>query len=125
MKPVGIALLLVCLSSVVVGGVVLAAPEINPAWSVGALALLAAALLVTHNRPEKMSAKPPLRKRVVFQRMVRVKNISEQGRLETDVRPRGLPGLLLRIVDARGTSLPARSHGSRSSNYRSKEGPVI
>src|SRR5438876_10238032 len=98
MKPVGKALLMVCLSSVVVGGVVLAAPEISPAWSVGGLALLTAALLATHGRPSSTLVKSSVRERVVFQKMVRVKDTFDRGL--PPARSRGQHEILLRIVDA-------------------------
>jgi hypothetical protein len=100
MKPVGTAPLVVFLSSLVVGGVVLSAPEINPAWSLGALALLSAVVVVIHGRGSGLSAKRRPRKRIIFQKLVRVKDAGRQREI------------MLRIVDARESRLPDVTLGS-------------
>jgi hypothetical protein len=119
MKPIGKALLVVCLCSFVVGGVVLAAPEVSPAWTVGALALLTVALLATHGRRGTPPMELPLRERVIFEKRIRL----SAGLEEEPDRSGGKPEILLRIVNARGTrlrnTLPG-SHGKSSNGRRSR-----
>jgi hypothetical protein len=53
MKSVGITLMLLGLSSLVFAGQAVAAPEISPASSAGALALVSGAILVIRARRKK------------------------------------------------------------------------
>ena len=99
---VGMALLFVCLASLVVAGVVLAAPEVSPAWSVGSLALLTAVLVVAHCRRNDPIIEEPARERVVFQKLVRVKGTGNQ---DEPGQSHGQHEILLRIVDVRGLRL--------------------
>ncbi|MBZ5673368.1 MAG: hypothetical protein LAP61_03910 [Acidobacteriia bacterium] len=108
MKPVGTTLLVVCLASLVVGAVVLAAPEISPGWSVGALALVTAVLLVVCAPRGAKSGKAPARGRVIFEKRIR---FSPSGLPEEPRRSGGQHEILLRIVDARGSYI--RNAGSR------------
>ena len=102
-------MLLVCLSSLVVAGVVLAAPAVSPVWTVGALALLAAALLVGHGRSKAEPVDLPRRERVIFEKRIRV---NAAGLPEEPRRAGGQNELLLRIVDARGARLRTGPRGS-------------
>ena len=108
MKPVGTTLLVVCLASLVVGTVVLAAPEISPGWSVGVLALITAVLLVVCAPRGTTPAKPAARGQVVYEKRIRFtpKVFPEQPR-----RSGRQNEILLRIVDARGFYI--RKAGSR------------
>jgi hypothetical protein len=108
MKPVGTALLVVCLASLVVGAVVLAAPEISPGWSVGALALVTAVLLVVCGPRGTKLAKTPARGRVLFEKRIR---FSPDYRRDEPGRSQEKQEMLLRIVDARGSYI--RNAGSR------------
>lgn len=125
MKPVGIALLLLCLSSVVVAGVVLAAPEVSPVWSVGALALFTAALLLSHCRSGSRPAKPPVRERVVFQKTVRVNGSAKQGLQETPGKSAGRPEILVRVVDARGLRLQTAPSDSNRQTLSTRKSRTI
>jgi hypothetical protein len=123
MKPVG-ALLLVCLAGVVAGAVILAVPELSPAWSLGALALLSCALLASRGwrgrppvtQPVGQPITRPARKRVIFEKVIR----------GNDAHPEELRGsggqheMLLRIVDARGSRLGAARPGSHSQSANPK-----
>ncbi len=72
MNPVG-ALLFVCLAGLVAGGVILAVPELSPAWSLGGLALLSCALLASRRGRERqfLTQSRPIRKRVIFEKVIR------------------------------------------------------
>ena len=108
MKPVT-ALLVVCLAGLVAGGVMLAVPELSPAWSLGALALLSYALLASRDwrggQPVTQSVTRPPRKRVIFEKVMRGNAASDP---EDPRRSGGQHELLLRIVDARGSRLQDR-----------------
>ena len=116
MKPVGTTLLVVCLASLVVGGVVLAAPEISPGWSVGGLALLTAVLLVVCAPRGAKPAARPARGRVIFEKRIRFR---PNGLPEEPRRSGGQQEILLRIVDTRGSYL--RKAGSRPQPLSRKE----
>ncbi len=109
MKPVA-ALLVVCLAGLVAGGVILAVPDLSPAWSLGALALLSCALLASRGwrgrQPVTQPVKRPLRKRVIFEKVIRRNTAAHPGSA-------GQHEMLLRIVDARGSRLGAASPGSQ------------
>lgn len=116
MKPVGTVLLAVCLLSLVVAAVVLTAPEVSPVWTIGSLALAAGALLVTHGRSTIQTAQTPPRERLVFQKVVRVKDTGIRSRQDIPDKPREQHEILLRVVDARGLNLnPATSGSNRVS----------
>src|SRR5579863_5263166 len=109
MKPVA-ALLIVCLAGLVAGGVILAVPELSPAWSLGALALLSCALLASRGWRGRPPKTRPRRKRVIFEKVIRgnAAGLPEEAR-----RSGGQHEMLLRIVDARGSRLGTprpRSH---------------
>lgn len=119
MKPVG-ALLLVCLAGVVAGAVILAIPELSPAWSLGALALLSCVLLASRGWRGRPPVTQPVarrvRKRVIFEKVIR----------GNDAHPEELRGsggqheMLLRIVDARGSRLGAARPGSHRQSTNPK-----
>ena len=83
-------MLVVCLAGLVAGVVMLAVPELSPAWSLGALALLSYALLATRDWRTSSPVTSPPRKRVIFEKVMRGSGQHE---------------MLLRIVDARGSRL--------------------
>lgn len=120
MKPVGITFALVCLSSLVVGGVVLAAPDVSPVWTVGALALLAGALVVGRSRRKIEPAEARRRGRVVFEKRIR---FSTEGFPDEPRRSGGQPEILLRIVDARGSYI--RTSGSRPQPLNRKGSHIL
>jgi hypothetical protein len=117
MKPVW-ALLVVCVAGIVVGAVILAVPEINPVWSLGALALLACALLASRGWRGDEPVTPPPRKRVIFEKVIRGNAAGSPGEPR---RSGGYYEMLLRIVDARGSRLGTAKPGShrKSPNPRS------
>ena len=112
MKPVA-ALLVVCLAGLVAGGVMLAVPELSPAWSLGALALLSCALLASRDWRGSQPIVTPTRKRVIFEKVMRGNAGGNPG---DSRRSGGQHELLLRIVDARGSHLQDRpAHNPRTS----------
>ena len=98
MKP-ATALLVVCLAGLIAGVVMLAVPELSPAWSLGALALLSYALLASRDWRSSPPVASPPRKRVIFEKVRRGGGNHEEPQHE----------MLLRIVDARGSRLQNRS----------------
>jgi hypothetical protein len=120
MKPVA-ALLVVCLAGLVAGGVILAVPELSPAWSLGALALLSCALLASRGWRGRPPVKMPHRKRVIFEKVIRG---NAAGLPEESRRPGGQHEMLLRIVDARGSRLGTPKPGSHRQSTKPKRSRI-
>ena len=100
MNPVGTTLLVVCLASVVVGTVVLTAPEISPGRSVGVLGLVTVVILVVCAPRGTTPAKTPARGQVVYEKRIR---FSPKDLPEVPRRSGRQNEMLVRIVDARGS----------------------
>jgi hypothetical protein len=109
MKPV-MALLVVCLAGLVASVVVLAVPELSPAWSLGALALLACALLASRSWRGSPPVTTPPRRRVIFEKVMRGSGQHE---------------LLLRIVDARGSQLQTEKPGSQRPSTNPRRSHIL